>query len=92
MPFMLSEVIRRFASDRRFWLLLLTSLLAVALAFFAIPDAQALALVSYAGFWFVLVAFAIWIWSLWRSFGSELRALRAANLDCASIALGKSVV
>lgn len=87
MPFMLSEVIRRFASDRRFWLLLLTSLLAVALAFFAIPDAQALALVSYAGFWFVLVAFAIWIWSLWRSFGSELRALRAANLDCASIAL-----
>ena len=84
---MLSEVIRRFASDRRFWLLVLTALLAVVLAFFAIPDAQALALVSYAGFWFVLVAFAIWIWSLWRSFGSELRAIRPANLDWASVAL-----
>ncbi len=83
---MLSEVIRRFASDRRFWLLILTALLAVVLAFFAIPDAQALALVSFAGFWFVLVAFSIWMWSLWRSFGSELRALRPANLDWASVA------
>ena len=94
MPFMLSEVIRRFASDRRCWLLVLTSLLAVVLAFVAIPDSQALALVTHAGFWFVLVAFAIWVWSLWRAFGPDLRAIRPAAVDWVSVAfvIGGGVV
>lgn len=84
---MFSEVIRSFASDRRCWLFVLTALLALVLAFVSVPDHLAITLVSRAGFWFVMAAFAIWLWSLWRSFAPDLRTIRASTLDWVSVAV-----
>jgi hypothetical protein len=76
-----------FFSDRRLWLVLLTSVLAVVLAFFAIPNTLALTIVSRAGFWFVLIAFALWMRALWQNFAPDLRRLRWRQLDWLSIAI-----
>ena len=76
-----------FASDRRCWLVLLLTALAVVLGFFAVPDQMALSIVSRAGFWFVLVAFVIWLYSLWSAFAADLRALHWRRLDWASVAV-----
>jgi hypothetical protein len=84
---MFSEVIRNCASDRRCWLFALTALLAIVLAFFSVPDHLAITVVSRAGFWFVMTAFAIWLWSLWRSFAHDLRAIRASTVDWVSVAV-----
>ncbi len=67
--------------------MVLSVALAVVLGFVAIPDQQAIALVSLAGFWFVLVTFAIWVWSLGRSFAPEFRSLRWRGLDWVSVAV-----
>src|SRR5690242_4243273 len=74
-------------SDRRRWLLILTSLVSVALAFFAIPDRWALLIVQHAGFWLVLVAFAIWVWALGRTLWADVRALHWRTVDWASVAV-----
>lgn len=73
--------------ERRVWLLFLALILAVVLGFIAIPDQQAIALVSQAGFWMVLAAFAIWVWSLGRTFGADLRAVRWRDVDWISVAV-----
>jgi hypothetical protein len=67
--------------DRRVWLMVLTALLAVLLGFVSIPDRQAIAFVSRAGFWMVLAAFVVWVWALARTFGPEIRSLRGGRVD-----------
>src|SRR3954466_7819233 len=74
-------------SNRRFWLLVLSTLLAIVLAFVAVPDQLAIGLVSKAGFWFVLAGFAIWCWALGSTFAPELRALRWRTVDWVSVAV-----
>src|SRR5688500_18226552 len=71
--------------DRRCWLLVLTSLLAIVLGFVAIPDTTALVLVSRFGFWFVLLTFVLWIRALWQTFAPELRTLRTKTIDWGSV-------
>ncbi|MSU47638.1 MAG: hypothetical protein EXS37_00820 [Opitutus sp.] len=73
--------------DRRCWLLVLSTALAVVLAFFAVPDQFAIGLVSRTGFWFVLVAFAIWVWALGRIVAAEWRTLRGRAIDGVSVAI-----
>ncbi len=67
--------------------MVLSTLLAVVLGFVAIPDQQAITLVSRAGFWFVLVAFSIWLWALARTFAPDVRALQWRRLDWVSVAV-----
>jgi hypothetical protein len=74
-------------SDRRCWWFVAAAAAAVALGFIAIPDKPAIALVSKTGFWFVLVAFVIWVWALWRTFAPDLRALSWRTFDWASAAV-----
>lgn len=84
-----------YLQDRRVWLLLATTALALVLGFVAIPDYAAIVFVSKAGFWFVLVAFAIFLWALWQAFGAEVRALRWRGIDWVSVgivALGGTVL
>jgi hypothetical protein len=71
--------------DRRLWLLLLSTALAIVLGFYAIPDRPAITFVSNAGFWFVLVAFGIFLHALGQTFAADLRALRWRTLDWVSI-------
>jgi len=73
--------------DRRVWCLLSTSVLAIVLGFFAVPDFAAIVLVSKAGFWFVLLAFALFLHALWGAFGAEVKAWRWREADWASVAV-----
>lgn len=84
---MIIASLRALLSDRRVWLLLLIALLAVVLGFIAVPDKVAITLVSKVGFWFVLVAFVLWLRSLWQTFGAEVRGIRWRTLDWVSIAI-----
>ncbi len=78
---------RAFLSDRRCWLLLLMAAVAVVLGFVAVPDDLAIKLVSKVGFWFVLVAFVLWVGSLWQTFATDLRARPWLRLDWVSVAI-----
>lgn len=73
------------SSRLKLWLLLASSIAAVVLGFFAIPDQPAIVFVSRAGFWLVLVAFGIFVYALGRSFGPTLREFRWRTLDKASV-------
>lgn len=72
-------------SDRRCWLMMLSTLLAVVLGFFVVPDQAAIDLVSKAGFWFVLVAFALWVGALGHSFAGDVRSWRWRDVDAVSV-------
>ena len=74
-------------SERRCWLMALVALLAIVLGFFAVPDHLAIRFVSQAGFWFVLSAFAIWVWALWRSLSPEIARWRWREVDWLSVAV-----
>ncbi len=74
-------------SDKRFWLFLLSGVVAVVLGFFAIPGTMAIVFVSDAGYWFELAAFILFVWALWRTFREDLAALRWATVDWASVAV-----
>jgi hypothetical protein len=63
-------------SDRRVWLFVLVSALAAATGFRLVPDSMALEVVRYAGYWCVLAAFIVFVWSLWRTFRPDLVRLR----------------
>ncbi|MSU24623.1 MAG: hypothetical protein EXS32_12480 [Opitutus sp.] len=76
-----------FLNDRRVWLLLLAAALAIVLGFVAIPDQAAIVFVSKAGFWFVLLAFALFLQAWWQTCGAEIRALRWRTLDGTSVAV-----
>ena len=74
-----------FLRDRRVWLLLLTTALAVVLGFFALPDQTAIVFVSKTGFWFVLLAFVLFLHALWVTFRGELLALSWRAMDWPSV-------
>jgi hypothetical protein len=74
-------------SDRRAWLFISLALLALLLAFVAIPDSMALTLVSRAGFWLVFITFTIWVWALGKTLRSEWREVRWRTLDWITIAM-----
>jgi len=74
-------------SDRRIWLFLLSGALAVVLGFFAIPAGRAITLVSETGYWFELVAFALFLRALWLTFREDLQALPWRKPDWLSVAL-----
>src|SRR5436190_4445426 len=81
--------------DRRFLVLLGSSVVALILGFVAIPDAAATRFVSYAGFWLVLAAFVLWVRALWQTFAAEVRAHAWAKTDWVSwlvVALGGVVL
>ncbi len=73
--------------DRRLWLLGLTSIAAVALGFWLVPDQAAIVFVSKAGYWFVLVAFAIFLWALWQTLGDQVRAWSWRAIDWVSVGI-----
>ncbi|HNC24571.1 MAG TPA: glycosyltransferase family 39 protein [Opitutaceae bacterium] len=74
-------------SDKRFWLFCLSGALAALLGFYAIPGVMAIVFVSDTGYWFELVAFFIFAWSLWRAFRDDLRALHWRTIDWATVAV-----
>ncbi|MBC7367385.1 MAG: glycosyltransferase family 39 protein [Undibacterium sp.] len=57
------------------------SLAALLLGFVLIPDLPAITFVSRTGFWFVLVAFVIFVGALWQSFRAEISQLHWRRLD-----------
>jgi hypothetical protein len=71
--------------NRRFFLFALTALLAMVLAFFAVPDRLALTYVSQVGFWAVLLTFVLWLYALWESLSSEVRSLTWRKVDWLSV-------
>lgn len=73
--------------DRKLWLLAATAVLAIVLGFVSIPDAAAIVFVSKAGFWFVLLGFAIFLHALWQTFSEDVRALRWAAIDWISVVI-----
>lgn len=73
--------------NRRCLLFALTALLAMALAFFAVPDRFALPYVSRVGFWAVLLTFILWLHALWESFSADLRSLKWRSLDWLSVGI-----
>jgi hypothetical protein len=73
------------ARDRRVQLLGLTTVLAIVLGFFAVPDKQAIALVSHAGYWCVLAAFILWARSLWLTLAPEWRGWSRGAVDWVSV-------
>jgi hypothetical protein len=73
--------------DHRFWLFGVASVAAVALGFWLVPDQAAIVFVSKAGFWFVLVAFAIFLHALWQTWHVELAALTWRAIDWPSAAI-----
>ena len=73
--------------DRRVWLLLLATMLAAILGFFAIPDQAAIVFVSRTGFWFVLLAFGLFLRALWLTYRDEFGAFHWRTLDWPSVAI-----
>lgn len=71
--------------DVRFGLLLASVVFSVLLGFVLIPDVPAITFVSRTGFWFVLVAFAIFASALWQSFRGQILALRWNSIDWVSV-------
>ena len=69
----------------RFGLFLASVVASVLLGFILIPDVPAITFVSRTGFWFVLVAFAIFATSLWQSFRGQILALRWRSIDWVSV-------
>lgn len=76
-----------FLGNRRFWLFVLSGVVAVVLGFFAIPGAQAITLVSATGYWFELVAFILFGWAVWCAFRDDIRAWNWQTLDWATVAI-----
>lgn len=60
------------AIGQRFVLLLGTIALALVLAFWALPDQPAIWFVTHAGYWFVWVAFGIFLWAAWQTLRPRL--------------------
>jgi hypothetical protein len=77
-------------SDRRVWLFAAISALSAVTGFYLVPDWFALTAVNNVGYWCVLAAFVLFVRALWRTYGDDLAATRAAGLrglDWASIAV-----
>ena len=77
----------RWLNDRRLWLLGVVSIAAVALGFWIVPDQAAITFVSKAGFWFVLVAFAIFLHALWQTFRGDFCTLHWRAIDWVTVGI-----
>src|ERR1035437_7853129 len=73
--------------DHRFWLFGVGSVAAVGPGFSLGPGQAAVGFVSKAGFWFVLVAFAIFLHALWQTWHVDLAALTWRAIDWPSAAI-----
>ena len=71
--------------NTRLGLLILASLVALLFGFVLIPDRPAITFVSRTGFWFVLVAFVIFVGALWQSFRSEISNLHWRRVDWSGV-------
>jgi hypothetical protein len=71
--------------NARLGLLVLASFAALLLGFVLIPDRPAITFVSRTGYWFVLVAFVIFVGALWQSFREEILSLRWRRIDWISV-------
>lgn len=92
---MINRFLALILTERRWWWFVAAAAAAIAIGFFALPDKMAIKAVSQAGFWFVLAAFVIWLWALWRSFSADLRALSWRDFDWVStiiVVLGGTVL
>jgi hypothetical protein len=76
-----------FLADKRVWLFVLSGILAVVIGFFAVPGTMAIVVVSATGYWFELVAFLIFAWTLWRALRDDVRALHWRTLDWVTVAV-----
>ncbi len=76
-----------FFRDRRCQLLGLTVMLAVVLAFFAVPDKQAITLVSHFGYWCVLMAFVLWLRALGQTLAADVGKWCWRTIDWPSLAV-----
>ena len=74
-------------ADRKLWLLGLSTVLAIVLGFFAIPDEAAIRFVSNAGFWIVLAGFVIILHALWQTLRNDWSSLRLTTIDWTSVAV-----
>lgn len=59
--------------------------LALALGFVLVPDRLAIHLVAKVGFWFVLVAFVIWVWALGKTLAADFKAWSWRRADWTSV-------
>ncbi len=84
---MINPSLAAFVSDRRCWLFTLMAALACVLGFVAVPDQLAIRLVSKVGFWFVLVAFVIWVRALWLTLAGDIKAWSWRTADWVSYAV-----
>lgn len=60
------NLLAQFRTDRRLQLFALAAVLAVLLGFVALSPAQALAFITFGGYWAMLGVFVWYVWSLWR--------------------------
>ena len=80
----------RVLEDRRLWLFAFVAALSAATGFFLVPDAAALRIVTYAGYWCVLAAFVIFFHALWTTYRADLLKARDGGIrgvDWASVAV-----
>lgn len=81
---------RPILADRRLWLFAGISLVSVIIGFKAIPNRLTEPAVTYGGYWCVLAAFVLFVWSLWRAYRDDLKGFGASRLrrwDWLSIAV-----
>jgi hypothetical protein len=66
--------------------LVVAIIFAATLAFVAVPDRHAIRVVSYAGYWLVLLGFVSWFWALCRTFAEDVRSWSWRRLDAVGVA------
>jgi hypothetical protein len=74
-------------ADRRVWLFALVGALSALTGFYAVPNGMALGIVTHAGYWCILAAFALFVRALWQTFRGDLAGARWRGLDWASVAV-----
>lgn len=66
--------------------LIVAIIFAATLAFVAVPDRHAIRVVSYAGYWLVLLGFVSWLWALRRTFAEDVCSWSWRRLDPVGVA------
>jgi hypothetical protein len=91
---MLNNFVSKLSIGPRFWLLLASAVAAFALSFVLIPDVPALAFVTNAGYWMVLLTFVFFVRALWLTFRPDVLGWSWRKADWATWAVigGASVI
>jgi hypothetical protein len=71
--------------SRRLWCFCGTAIAAIVLGFFALPDRIAMPFVAKTGFWFVLVAFGLFLHALWLTFRDDVPSRPWREWDWGSV-------